>query len=89
MELTDYIPDLMLADFNVAFTPECINLGIIPALKKNRIIKKINSTLLYNDREYLIATVNIGILRKYDLIGVLHFYDNLNDFMEGGDLSEE
>lgn len=69
-DLTINLEDVYLDDGRVFLDPIVKNDGILKDLKKKRIIKDICGIINYNYMDIPIATLNMGILRKYDNMGV-------------------
>lgn len=69
-DLTINLEDVYLDDGRVFLDPMVKKDGILKELKKKRIIKEINDSIIYNNLEIPIATLNLGIIRKYDNKGV-------------------
>ena len=65
--------DKVIQDCYVFLHPVTINNGVLKALKKNRIIRDITGSCLYDNTTIPIAKVNMGILRKYDYKGVMKY----------------
>ena len=72
LNLNTYIDNI-----HVFLDPAIEKNGILKQLKKKRIIKEITGYIFYNNTNIPIATLNIGILRKYDAIGVKKFLENI------------
>lgn len=51
--------------------------GLLKELKKKRIIKEINDSIFYNNMDIPIATLNMGIIRKYDNKGVNNHFNKV------------
>ena len=69
-DLTINLEDVYLDYDRVFLDPIVKNDGILKDLKKKRIIKDICGIINYNYMDIPIATLNMGILRKYDNMGV-------------------
>lgn len=69
-DLTINLEDVYLDDGRVFLDPVVKKDGILKELKKKRIIKDICGVINYNYIDIPIATLNMGILRKYDNAGV-------------------
>ena len=65
-DLTINLEDVYLDDGRVFLDPVVKKDGILKELKKKRIIKDICGVINYNYIDIPIATLNMGILRKYD-----------------------
>lgn len=69
-DFTINLEDVYLDDGRVFLDPVVKKDGILKELKKKRIIKDICGVINYNYIDIPIATLNMGILRKYDNTGV-------------------
>lgn len=78
-ELTINLEDEYLQDGKVFLNPDITANGLFKELRKTRIIKEICGVLNYNYTSIPIATLNIGILRKYDYIGVSNFLEKVTE----------
>ena len=72
-DLTINLEDVYLDDGRVFLDPVVKKDGILKELKKKRIIKDICGVINYNYMDIPIATLNMGILRKYDNMGVNNY----------------
>lgn len=72
-DLTINLEDVYLDDGRVFLDPVVKKDGILTELKKKRIIKDICGVINYNYMDIPIATLNMGILRKYDNMGVNNY----------------
>lgn len=69
-DLTINLEDAFINDGHVFLDPKVKNNGVLKELKKKRIIKDICGVINYQYVDIPIATLNMGILRKYDNEGV-------------------
>ena len=69
--------DVYLDNSHVFINPVIKQNGFLKELKKKRIIKEINNSIFYNDLEIPIATLNMGIIRKYDNKGVNNHFNKV------------
>ena len=76
IELTLNLKDALLGGELVAIDPDVAD-SIIRLFKKKRIIRKVVSTIDYNNRFAPIVKINLGILKSYDYIGVNRFQREL------------
>lgn len=61
---------IYLTSDKVAINPEIVKNNLFHLLIKEKIIKNIVSSINYKGSEIPICSINLGILRKYDLVGV-------------------
>lgn len=83
-DLTINLEDAFINDGHVFLDPKVKNNGVLKELKKKRIIKDICGVINYQYVDIPIATLNMGILRKYDNEGVNKHLIKVT----GGDLHE-
>ena len=83
-DLTINLEDAFINDGHVFLDPKVKNNGMLKELKKKRIIKDICGVINYQYVDIPIATLNMGILRKYDNEGVNKHLIKVT----GGDLHE-
>ena len=69
-DITINLSDFYLEDGKVFLDPAIKNNGILHELIKKKIIKEISSSVNYNYVDIPIATINLGVLSKYDLVGL-------------------
>lgn len=69
--------DVYLDNSHVFINPAIKHNGLLKELKKKRIIKEINDSIFYNNLEIPIATLNMGIIRKYDNKGVNNHFNKV------------
>lgn len=79
-ELTINLKDEYLENGKIFLDPAIKTNGLFKELKKTRIIKDICGILNYNYVNVPIATLNMGILRKYDNIGVSNYLDKISNY---------
>lgn len=79
-ELTINLKDEYLENGKIFLDPAIKTNGLVKELKKTRIIKDICGILNYNYVNVPIATLNMGILRKYDNIGVSNYLDKISNY---------
>ena len=76
-EVTIDVNDLYLQKGHIFLAPETKDNGILNILKKSRIIKCITGINYYEYVSIPVALLNMGILRKYDYMGVMKYLDNM------------
>lgn len=69
-DLTINLEDAFINDGHVFLDPKVKNNGVLKELKKKRIIKDICGVINYQYVDIPIASLNMGVLRKYDNEGV-------------------
>lgn len=69
--------DVYLDNNHVFINPKIKRNGLLKELKKKRIIKEINDSIIYNNLEIPIATLNLGVIRKYDNKGVNNHFNKV------------
>lgn len=69
--------DVYLDNSHVFINPAIKQNGLLKELKKKRIIKEINNSIFYNNLEIPVATLNMGIIRKYDNKGVNNHFNKV------------
>ena len=79
-ELTINLKDEYLENGKILLDPAIKTNGLFKELKKTRIIKDVCGMLNYNYVNVPIATLNMGILRKYDNIGVSNYLDKISNY---------
>ena len=77
IEITTDLSDLYCDKEHIFINPDVNNNGLINTLKKYKIIREVVGVTTYNYHSILIATLNMGVLRKYDFNGVSEFISNL------------
>lgn len=78
--LTLDLKDEYLEQGRVFLDPLIKNNGVLKELIKLRIIREVCSVINYNYVDIPIATLNIGILRKYDNDGVEKHFEIVNGY---------
>lgn len=78
--LTLDLKDEYLEQGRVFLDPLIKNNGVLKELIKLRIIRGICSVINYNYVDIPVATLNIGILRKYDNDGVERHFEIVNGY---------
>ena len=76
-EITIDLIDCYLDYGHVFLDPNSKDNGILNVLKKARIIKNVSGMTYYNYLSIPIAQLNMGILKKYDYIGVSNIKEDL------------
>ena len=79
-ELTINLKDEYLENGKIFLDPAIKTNGLFKELKRTRIIKDVCGMLNYNYVNVPIATLNMGILRKYDNIGVSNYLDKISNY---------
>lgn len=79
-ELTINLKDEYLESGKIFLDPAIKTNGLFKELKRTRIIKDVCGMLNYNYVNVPIATLNMGILRKYDNIGVSNYLDKISNY---------
>lgn len=72
-DLTLNLKDVYLEDSKVFLDPFIQKNNLLKDLKKSKIIKEVNQIINYNYIDIPVATLNMGILRRYDSIGVNNY----------------
>lgn len=69
-DITLDLKEIYIDNGKVLLDPCIKHNGILKQLKKMRIIRNICGNINYKNVDIPIATINMGILRKYDYVGV-------------------
>lgn len=77
-DITLELSDLYLENGKVFLDPFINNNGLMKQLKKARIIRDLCGIANYNYIDIPVARLNMGILREYDLKGVLNHIERVN-----------
>ncbi len=82
IEITLNLEDEYIPDGRVFLNPIINKLGILPQLKKLRIIREITGILNYNYVAVPVAILNTGILKKYDSVGMNDYLSKVGGVYE-------
>jgi len=74
--ITINFDELYVNKNHVLLDPIITRNGLLRILKKKRIIKSIYGATNYGHVPIPIAEINLGILKRYDYLGVMEYLDN-------------